>query len=577
MNSDRQSKLDREQQLTDLIGQFLSAAEDSPSPSETGRIQQNLIDAHPDFADDLRNFFDMHDRLQNVAATGSQAEHFPTTTLFKQSRDDFAQTTDPAGKCFGDYEIIKLIARGGMGVVYKARQISLNRTVALKMIQAGELAGEQEVKRFQAEAEAAAKLEHPCIVPIFEVGVIDDTRYFSMAFVEGPSLADKIAEGPIAPYEAAELTMKIAEAVDYAHQRGIIHRDLKPGNVLLTTKPQSTHPDSTDSRSSGVSLEKSFYSPSQYLPKLTDFGLAKHIGDNSELTEAGQILGTPSYMSPEQAAGRHETIDERSDIYSIGAILYAALTGHAPHHKESKLETILHVINEDPRHVRDHDRRIPKPLAIIAHKCLEKKPGDRYQSASELADDLKRCLNREPIVAKPASVLSQIWRWSRQRPALAVTVASLLVFYLCYLSSAYLIWPEAEPTYSTATITLLVFIWLGVAAIFQTLIIKLPNWKEGLTYVWASLDVVMFTAILATARGVESPALVVYPLLVAGTGLRYRIGLVWMVSAVCLAGYWWLLLASSNWLEPGSNIARSAPIYFSLCLIIIALIMHLVL
>jgi len=570
-----------QQQLDEVIDRYLNQIEaDSFDRRTEPELRKSVLRANLALEQDLISFFEMHDRLQGFASS-TQGKNKSVvdqpTTVFKSSTNDFMRMGDVRGRKFGDYEIIELVARGGMGVVYKAKQVSLNRTVALKMILAGEWAGEDDVKRFQAEAESAAKLEHPSIVPIFEVGRNDQHHYFSMAFIDGPSLSQRIAEGPLASDEAAELTMKIAEAVAYAHEAGVVHRDLKPGNILLQKRPAKTESSQVDSSGSEINLEKSFYSRSPYHPKITDFGLAKRQDENLELTTTGQILGTPGYMSPEQAAGRLDLVNELSDIYSIGAILYAALTAVPPHRAETKLDTILQVINDEPTNVREHHRRISRSLSIIVHKCLEKDPARRYQTAQELADDLKRWLNREPIVARPASWASRLWRWTRQRPALAITLTSLIVFYLSYLISVYVIWPGNEPPHTPGRIATLVLTWLGIAAVFQASIMAFSQrWKELLTYIWASLDVIMFTLILATARGAESPAFVVYTLLVAGTALRYRIGLVWMVCIVSLVGYWYLL-SQSDWLEDGSRISPSAPIYFSGCLFLIALIMHLLL
>ena len=221
---------------------------------------------------------------------------------------------------FGDYELEREIARGGMGVVYKARQVKLNRPVALKMILAGNLAGEAEVRRFYLEAEAAANLDHPGIVPIYEVGQHEGQHYFSMGFVEGQSLAHRVAEGPLPPREAAALMVQIAEAVQYAHEKGVIHRDLKPGNVLLDTQGR---------------------------PKVTDFGLVKKLQSDSGLTASGQIMGTPSYMPPEQAQGRSD-IGPLADVYSLGAMLFCLLTGRPPFQADNVMETLKQVLEQDP-------------------------------------------------------------------------------------------------------------------------------------------------------------------------------------------------------------------------------------
>ncbi len=271
---------------------------------------------------------------------------------------------------FGDYEIESELARGGMGVVFQARQVSLNRLVALKMILAGQLANETDVKRFYTEAEAAANLDHPGIVPIYEVGQHEGQHYFSMGFVEGRSLAQRLADGPLPPREAAALMVKVAEAIDYAHSRGVIHRDLKPGNILLDRSGQ---------------------------PRVTDFGLAKKLQSDSGLTGSGQIMGTPSYMPPEQAGGRRGEVGPAADVYALGATLYALVTGRPPFQAASAMDTVLQVIGEEPVPPRRLNASIPRDLETICLKCLQKEPGRRYASAAALADDLRRFLNGEPI------------------------------------------------------------------------------------------------------------------------------------------------------------------------------------
>ena len=225
------------------------------------------------------------------------------------------------GRNFGDYQLIKEIARGGMGVVYKARQTKLNRIVALKMILAGQLASDHDVKRFYAEAEAAAALDHPCIVPIYEVGEHKGQHFFSMGFVNGVGLDAKLKDGPLLPQQAARLMQTIAKAIHYAHQKGVIHRDLKPGNVLIDGNGW---------------------------PRVTDFGLAKQTKTDSGLTATGQVMGTPSYMPPEQAAGKTDQIDRRSDVYSLGAILYCLLTGRPPFQAANLMQTLKQVLERDP-------------------------------------------------------------------------------------------------------------------------------------------------------------------------------------------------------------------------------------
>ena len=234
------------------------------------------------------------------------------------------------------------------------------------MILAGQLAGEQDVQRFLAEAEAAAKLDHPGIVPIFEVGEHEGQHYFSMGYVKGLSLARKVAAGPLPPHEAAELTKKVARAVGYAHEQGVIHRDLKPANVLLDQDGQ---------------------------PRVTDFGLAKRVEGDSDLTATGQVLGTPSYMPPEQAEGKLSQIKETTDVYSLGAILYTLLTGRPPFQADNAFDTLMQVIQRDPVSPRLLNHKVPRDLETICLKCLEKESGRRYASAQELCDELERFCN----------------------------------------------------------------------------------------------------------------------------------------------------------------------------------------
>ena len=304
---------------------------------------------------------------------------------------------------FGDYELLEEIARGGMGVVYKARQLSLNRTVALKMILAGQLASPADVQRFRTEAEAAASLQHPNIVAIHEVAEQDGHHYFSMDYVEGKSLAQLIAEGGlrIADFrKAAGYVKTIAVAIHYAHQQGTLHRDLKPSNVLIDHSDQ---------------------------PRITDFGLAKRVKRDSDLTASGQILGTPNFMPPEQAAGKRVVVGPPSDVYSLGAILYFLLTAKPPFAAETVHETLRQVANVEPIAPRMLNPAAPRDLETICLKCLEKEPRRRYPSAQELAYDLNRFLLDEPIQARPVRQVERLWRVCRRRPAVAALGLTVLV------------------------------------------------------------------------------------------------------------------------------------------------------
>jgi WD40 repeat protein/tRNA A-37 threonylcarbamoyl transferase component Bud32 len=329
------------------------------------------------------------------------------------------RTTNPIGtpgtqvRYFGDYEILEEIARGGMGVVYKARQVSLDRTVALKMILAGQLASETDVERFYTEAKAAANLQHANIVAIHEVGQHNGQHYFSMDYVEGQSLAQLVREKPLPAAKAAEYVKTIAEAINYAHRQGTLHRDLKPSNILIDAFDQ---------------------------PRVTDFGLAKRIEASGQLTATGSLMGTPSYMSPEQAGADGAKVGPASDVYSLGAVLYELVTGRPPFLGESLVATLNQVLNAEPVSPRLLNPNIPRDLETICLKCLQKEPLRRYPSSAELANELGRFLRGEPIQARPVGKTARLWRWCKRKPlvaSLAASAASLLIAVIVVTAVAY--------------------------------------------------------------------------------------------------------------------------------------------
>ncbi len=299
---------------------------------------------------------------------------------------------------FGDYELVEEIARGGMGVVYKARQVSLNRIVALKMILAGDFSSPSMIERFQTEAESAARLEHPGIVPIYEIGAHEGQHYFSMRFVEGGTLTQAMAREKFTPHRATELMVKVARAVHHAHQRGILHRDIKPGNVLLDQAGE---------------------------PLVADFGLAKILEQDSSLTQSAAVMGTPSYMAPEQAAGQTKQLSTAADVYSLGAVLYELLTRRAPFRGPTSAETLRQVMEVEPKRPRLLNAVVDRDLETICLKCLEKDPQRRYGSAEALADDLQRWLAHEPILARRVTLAERAWKWARRKPVVAGLIVAL--------------------------------------------------------------------------------------------------------------------------------------------------------
>lgn len=328
-----------------------------------------------------------------------------------------AQSPPALSGRFGNYELIERIASGGMGVVYKARQLGLERIVAIKVLPFGAFTLDELVRRFQLEAGAAARLRHPNIVTIYEVGRADGYPFFSMEYVEGTTLAELVRNGPLEPVRAVRLVRAIAEAIHYAHQQGILHRDLKPSNVLIDAIDQ---------------------------PRVSDFGLARDLADDSELTVTGQAIGSPNFMPPEQAEGRPADISPRSDVYGLGAMLYYLLTGRPPFAADSAVATLRQVVQNDPVPPRLLNPSLPRDLETICLRCLEKEPSRRYASGQEVADELSRFQRSEPIVARPITFAERAWRWCRRRPAVAGLLITLAVVLAAGFTATLWQWRRAE-------------------------------------------------------------------------------------------------------------------------------------
>ena len=400
-----------DERFDEIIADYLDATANGEAVDE-----QQWLGQYPEFAAELEKFFRDHRQMGGLLHAEPEtdatlppggktrgADHAPT--IIDHNSPAARQNFDP-DKCIADYLLLDKIAEGGMGVVYRAKQLSLNRIVALKMIRAGEFADVEEIRRFQVEAEAAAKLTHVGIVPIYQIGEDKGLHYFSMALIEGPSLAEMIRDQAMKPRRAAEYVAKVARAVQYAHDQDIIHRDIKPANVLI---------DQDD------------------CPKVTDFGLAKQITSDHQLTMSGQILGTASYMSPEQAAGRDVT--PSTDVYSLGALLYTLLTQQPPFTGANPVDILLDVLSKDPAKPSTLQVSLSQDLETICMRCLEKDPRRRYASAAELADDLERFLDGTPILARPVGRIERCIRWCRRRPAVATAI--FLSLMLCFSVAAY--------------------------------------------------------------------------------------------------------------------------------------------
>lgn len=319
-----------------------------------------------------------------------------------------AASATPLAIAFDDYELIEEVARGGMGIVWKARQVSLNRIVAVKMILGGQLATQNDVRRFRAEAESAARLQHPNIVRIHETGEWGGQPYFSMDYIRGTNMGTFVREGPLSGKRAATLIRVVAGAIHYAHEAGVLHRDLKPSNILVDESGE---------------------------PRVTDFGLAERVTEQASAVMTGQVLGSPNFMPPEQAGAKVQC-GRQSDVYGLGALLFFALTGRPPFAANSVRETLELVLNSEPPPPQLLNPATPRDLATICLKCLEKNPARRYATAQEVADELARFLNDEPILARPATIVEKVWRWRRRQPLVAILSAGVGTLLLAIMMTS---------------------------------------------------------------------------------------------------------------------------------------------
>ncbi|MEY2724316.1 MAG: Serine/threonine-protein kinase PknB, partial [Planctomycetota bacterium] len=411
---------ERDERLAVIFDQLMNDSKGGGQAKLEAAIRSN-----PDLERDLRELFATAQMADDLALLNSISL---SETLPERRRG--VSPGSAVGSRLGDYEICAEIGRGGMGVVYRAWQESLQRTVALKMIPNGAFATSQEMARLRIEALAAARLQHPNIVPVYEVGDQDGQPWFSMQYIEGMTLSQRLANGPLQPRDAVTLLIPIVEAIGAAHRAGILHRDLKPANILIAR-------DET--------------------PFVTDFGLAKRVsaeqtggargqasGDLHSLTQSGAILGTPAWMSPEQASGQSDSIGVGSDIYSLGAVLFAMLTGRPPFQAASPLDTVLMVLEQDPPSIRMLNRAVDADLEMIVMKCLQKPPDLRYESAAVLANDLRAWLNSEPITARSSTVLRIMTRLFRESHHAAILqnwgllwmLHSMVVLVLCLITNA---------------------------------------------------------------------------------------------------------------------------------------------
>ncbi|MBN1395820.1 MAG: serine/threonine protein kinase [Pirellulales bacterium] len=497
-----------------LLDAYLSRLQAGEKPDPRA-----LLEKHPELASAL-NCLDALELLAPPSGEGSN-EECGTVGPALDSAD--------LPRDFGPYELVREIGRGGMGVVYEARQKGLDRSVAVKMILAGHLASAEIVRRFQTEAKAAARLRHSNIVHIHDVGQHAGQHFFAMEYIEGRGLDKLISAGPLDAQRAVRLISKVARAVDHLHRQGVLHRDLKPSNILTDAEEE---------------------------PFVTDFGLAKVFASDSQTTATGVIAGTPSYMAPEQASGRRAAVGPAADVYSLGAILYELLTGAPPFRAETPLDTLMEVLSRDPVLPRKLNPRIPRGLELICLKCLSKEPQQRYGSAAALADDLERFARGDALEVRPPNLARRFWGWTRRQPALASRLGALGLFYVIetinYLTGA------VDGKFHWQ-VSLVVALWAAASVACQQLLAH-RRWSFPARYAWGVLDSLALLVVMLIARGAASPLVIGYPLIIVGSALWYRVRFVWFMTLLSLLSYGALVLdfyfrrpELQQAMEPGYN------------------------
>lgn len=429
----------------------------------------------------------------------------------------FVPGITPLPATFGDYELLEEVGRGGMGIVYRAHQKSLDRMVAIKMLLRRDLATVADLARFQSEAEAAARLDHPGIVSIFEVGECGGHPFYSMRFIEGTTLAKRLAEGPMAARDAAAILARVAEAVDVAHRRGVLHRDLKPSNILIDT--------------AGA-------------PHVSDFGLAKRIEEDRDVTHTGAILGTPCYMSPEQAAGSRGDVGPSSDVWSLGAILYQTLTGRPPFQASNPMDTLLAVLESDPPLPRSLDPKVDRDLEMIALKSLQKPQDLRYGSAAALADDLHAFLAGEPVAARSGGLTDVMARLFRETHHATVLENwgllwmwhSVVLLALCIVTDV-LAWQTIESRWPY------VVLWGGGLAVWAPIFWALRHRAGPVTSVERQIAHIWGGSVIASVMLFWVEGLLHMPVLTLSPVLALIAGLVFFAKAGILSGAFYVQAA----------------------------------
>ena len=505
--------------LEQVIAGFVEKCE-SGEAAEPGEF----LVAYPEYQQELEEFFAANEQFASAAqkarneinAKSSLGPRDSTNRSIVESTLSLALNPP---RIFGDYAISEEIDRGGMGVVYKAVHIHLGRTVALKLIRSGELASDEEVQRFRSEAEAAAALTHPGIVPIYEVGMLHGLVYYTMAYIEGESLAEVVARGAMAPHDAMKIIHKLCASVEYAHRNGVYHRDLKPANVLLDHSGQ---------------------------PIIIDFGLAKFANRDSALTTTGQILGTPAYMAPEQAMGKVGG-GPSADVYSLGAMLYCLCAGQPPFTGPTPFDVLLQVLDREPPNPSKLNHRVSRELDYVCGKALEKEPENRYLSAAHLASDLQRILQGEPLDCPRERWTERLESWWRREPILVAHVCGIGAT-TAIVAASHIYRSQASTPYPYRMALLLS--WFVASFVLQYWVVR-ARWRDIACLTWATVDVALYTTLIAFADPPRSMLLIGYPMMIVASSLFYRNRFVLFMTSLCIVGF--LMLAV---LVPRDDFAR---------------------
>lgn len=501
------------------LAELVESLSEARGPEAVGLLER-LVAEHPDLAGQLRELFaamSMADAVAEASTIFEPARSEPPALAAPPAPGGFVPGVTPLPASFDDYELLEEVGRGGMGIVYRARQKSLDRIVAVKMLLRRDLATAADLARFRSEAEAAARLDHPGIVSIFEVGECGGHPFYSMRFIEGTTLAKRLAAGDVPTREAATILARVAEAVDAAHRGGVLHRDLKPSNILIDAAGK---------------------------PHVSDFGLAKRIEADQDVTHTGAILGTPCYMSPEQAAGSRGDVGPPSDVWSLGAILYQTLTGRPPFQAANPMDTLLAVLESDPPVPRSFDPGVNRDLEMIALKSLQKPQDLRYASAAALAADLRAFLAGEPVAARSGGLTEIVARLFRETHHATVLENwgllwmwhSVVVLTLCVVTDV-VAWQGVVSRWPY------VVLWGGGLAVWAPIFWALRHRTGPVTAVERQIAHVWGGSVIASVMLFWVEALLELPALTLSPVLALLAGIVFFAKAGILSGVFYIQAA----------------------------------